>query len=95
VLPTSTHDQILGGYEEPRILAAYKKAMKAGIYDEVLDHTGQKVRAYAASTPMEYFAECSEAYFGKNDYQPFDCEELKAFDPEGLRMVEKVWGVAK
>jgi len=37
------HDQILGGYEEPRILAAYKKAMEAGIYDEALDHTGRKV----------------------------------------------------
>ncbi len=44
---------------------------------------------------MESFAECSEAYFGKNDLQLFDREELKAFDPVGYEMVEKVWGVAK
>lgn len=87
------HDQILGGYEEPRILAAYKKAMKAGIYDEVLDHTGRKVRAYAASTQMEYFAEGTEAYFDRNDFYPFVRAELKEHDPILHDLLEEIWGV--
>jgi dipeptidyl-peptidase-4 len=89
------HDQILGGYDEPRILAAYQKAMKAGIYDEVLDHTGRKVRAYAASTPMEYFAEGTEAYFDRNDFYPFVRAELKEHDPVLHDLLEEIWGVRK
>lgn len=87
------HDQILGGYEEPRILAAYRKAMKSGIYDEVLDHTGRKVRAYAATTPMEYFAEGTEAYFDRNDFYPFVRAELKEHDPVLHDLLEEIWGV--
>lgn len=86
------HDQILGGYDEPRILAAYKKAMAAGIYDEVLDHLGRKVRAYAASTPMEYFAEGTEAYFDRNDFYPFVRAELKEHDPVLHDLLEEIWG---
>jgi dipeptidyl-peptidase-4 len=89
------HDQILGGYDEPRILAAYEKAMKAGIYDEVLDHNGRKVRAYAASTPMEYFAEGTEAYFDRNDFYPFVRAELKEHDPVLHDLLEEIWGVKK
>jgi len=87
------HDQILRGYEEPRILAAYKKAMKAGIYDEVLDHNGRKVRAYAASNQMEYFAEGTEAYFDRNDFYPFVRAELKEHDPVLHDILEEIWGV--
>lgn len=87
------HDQILGGYEEPRILAAYEKAMKAGLYDEVLAHTGHKIRAYAATTPMEYFAEGTEAYFDRNDFYPFVRAELKEHDPVLHDLLEEVWGV--
>jgi hypothetical protein len=42
---------------------------------------------------MEFFAESTEAYFGRNDFQPFDRDELKAFDRSAYRMVEKAWGV--
>ena len=27
-------------------------------------------RAYATVTPQEYFAECTEAYFSRNDFSP-------------------------
>jgi hypothetical protein len=87
------HHQILGGYDEPRILAAYNRAMKAGIYEEVLAHTGRKVRAYAANTPMEYFAEGTEAYFDRNDFYPFVRAELKEHDPFLHDLLEEIWGV--
>jgi len=89
------HHQILGGYDEPRILAAYQRAMAAGLYDEVLNHRGQKVRAYAATTPMEYFAEGTEAYFDRNDFFPFVRAELKEHDPVLHDLLEEIWGIAK
>jgi dipeptidyl-peptidase-4 len=40
---------------------------------------------------MEYFAEATEAYFGKNDFFPFNREELKAHDPLMHDLVGKLW----
>ncbi len=89
------HDQILGGYDEPRIKAAYEKAMKAGIYDEVLLYTGKRARHYAASNPMEYLAEGTEAYFYRNDFYPFVRAELKEHDPVLHDLLEEIWGTKK
>jgi len=88
------HDQVLG-FDEPRIIAAYKKAMKAGLYDEVLEYTGRKVRHYAANNPMEYFAEETEAYFYRNDFYPFVRAELKQHDPVLHDLLEDIWGPMK
>lgn len=85
------HDQVLG-FDEPRIKAAYDKAMEAGLYDEVLLYTGEKVRAYAATNPMEYFAEGSEAYFYRNDFYPFVGAELKEHDPMLHALLVEIWG---
>jgi hypothetical protein len=41
---------------------------------------------------QEYFAELSEAYFGTNDIYPFVRAEVREHDPEGYRMLRKVWG---
>jgi len=89
------HDQILGGFDEPRIKAAYEKAMKVGLYDEVLLYTGRKVRAYAANNQMEYFAEGTEAYFYRNDFYPFVAAELKEHDPVLYDLLEEIWGPLK
>jgi hypothetical protein len=43
----------------------------------------------------EYFAELTEAYFGKNDTYPFNREDLKKHDPEGFMFLRKSWGVPK
>ena len=94
-LTHSYHDQILGGYDEPRLKAAYEKAMKAGIYDEGLLYSGKKVRHYAASNPMEYFAEGTEAYFYRNDFYPFVRAELKEHDPVLHDLLEEIWGIKK
>jgi hypothetical protein len=44
---------------------------------------------------QEFFAECSEAYWGRNDYQPFDRDEFAQFDPVGYRAVERAWTEVK
>lgn len=74
------------------IEAAYKKAMGAGLYDHVGHVDGGRRRAYAANNPMEYFAELTEAYFGKNDFEPFDRDGLRRFDPDGYALMREVWG---
>ncbi len=84
------HDQVLG-FDEPRIKAAYDKAMKAGLYEEVMLYTGRKVRAYAANNPKEYFAEGTEAYFYRNDFYPFVRAELKEHDPVLYDLLEEIW----
>jgi hypothetical protein len=93
-LAHSYHDQILG-FDEPRIKAAYEKAMQAGLYDKVLLYTGQKVRAYAAADHKEYFAEGTEAYFYRNDFYPFVRAELKEHDPVLHALLEDIWGPMK
>lgn len=84
------HDQFLG-FDEPRIIAAYEQAMKAGLYDEVLHYTGKKTRAYAATNHKEYFAEATEAYFYKNDFYPFVQAELKKHDPTMNTLLFDIW----
>ena len=93
-LAHSYHDQVLG-FDEPRIKAAYQKAMRAGLYDKVLLYTGQRVRAYAAVDHKEYFAEGTEAYFYRNDFYPFVRAELKEHDPVLHDLLEDIWGPLK
>ncbi|HAY78623.1 MAG TPA: metallopeptidase [Planctomycetaceae bacterium] len=90
-LAHSYHDQVLG-FDEPRIKAAYKRAMEAGIYDNVLDHTGKRVRHYAATNHREYFAEGTEAYFYRNDFYPFVRAELEQHDPGLHELLVEIWG---
>ena len=75
------HDRVLGN-DEPRLLAAYKNAKASGKYDRVerQDSEGRKRfdRAYALTSVQEYFAEGTEAFFGANDFFPFNKDQLKA-----------------
>jgi hypothetical protein len=84
------HFTLLGEKYEP-LVAAYKQAMERKLYDSVEFVTGGKRKAYAATNEAEYFAELSEAYFGKNDFFPFTREELQKHDPVGYEMVKKAW----
>ncbi len=86
------HDRVLPqGYGNPEILACFKQAQAGGKYEKVRRANGKEERHYALTNAMEYFAECSEAYFGRNDFQPFDRAELKEFDPAGYELIEKCW----
>jgi hypothetical protein len=95
------HDKVVpGGYQNPAILGAYQKAKASGSYDAAKRWTGEKIAdkpalAYAMNNQMEYFAESTESYFDRNDFEPFDRTELQAKDPAMLKVVEEAWGIAE
>jgi hypothetical protein len=84
------HDQVLG-FDEPRIREAYDKYKASGRGDTVLLFSGKRVKHYALTTPMEFFAEMTEAYFGVNDFFPFNRAELKDAEPEIYELLANVW----
>jgi hypothetical protein len=84
------HDQVLG-FDEPRIKEAYEKFKKSGHGDATLLYNGKRVKHYALTTPMEFFAEMTEAYFGVNDFFPFNRAELKEAEPEIYELLAGVW----
>jgi hypothetical protein len=85
------HDQVLG-FEHREVKAAYDAAKASGRYEKVLFWDNRQVRHYALTDPKEYFAECSEAFFGTNDFFPFVRAELREFDPEIVRVLHDAWG---
>lgn len=87
------HDQFLEkGHKNAEVAGAFENARKAKRYANVLHYDGKTVRAYAATNPMEYFAESTEAFFGANDFYPFVRAELKAHDAEMERILQTLWG---
>jgi len=77
------------------IYEAWQHAEKLGLYRNVKDDAGATLeKAYAAQNHLEYFAEISCAYFVGCNYAPFNRAELKAYDPVGYALVEKLWGIA-
>ena len=90
------HDQVLG-FNHPEVKACYDRAVANKSYDKVSRKNWQGkmtegVRAYAMTTPMEYFAETTEAFFGQNDFFPYHRAELEAHDPEMVAVLKKAWG---
>ena len=53
--------------------------------------TGRRVKHYALTDPMEFFAEMTEAYFGANDFFPFTRAELKESEPEIYDLLGIIW----
>jgi hypothetical protein len=88
------HHQVLG-FDHPQIIAAYKKADEGGTYNAILRSNGRTERAYGMNDHKEYFAETSEAFFGTNDFYPFDKQQLKKHDPEMYQLLGKLWRVEK
>ncbi len=90
------HDRVLArGFGNPDIKAAFESAKSKGLYDKVEQRFGDgrsaQVRAYAITNPMEYFAECSEAFFSTNDFFPFNREQLAKHDPAMIDVLKKLW----
>ncbi len=49
-------------------------------------------QAEAYKNSRSYFIELSEAYWGENDFYPFDYAELERHDPEGFELLQKIYG---
>jgi hypothetical protein len=47
------------------------------------------------TSPQEYFAESTEAFFSRNDFFPFTRDELKKHDPEMYELLERLWNLRK
>jgi hypothetical protein len=86
------------GYVNAEVIGAYQKAKAAKSYDSVPRRPGAGKpevpgeRAYAMTNPMEYFAETTEAYFSRNDFFPYNNEELRKHDPGMFALLGKLWG---
>ncbi len=95
------HDRVLpGGFGNKEIKAAYERAKAGKSYDKVERWFGNgrantKEKAYAMTSPMEYFAETTEAFFSRNDFFPFTRVELKKHDPEMEQLLGRLWGATQ
>ena len=90
------HDQVLeNGFQNKAVRDAYKKAKAKGAYEKVLLYSGRTVKHYGLTNQMEYFAECTEAYLGVNDFYPFVRAELNEHDPGMFQLLKKIWGEVK
>jgi hypothetical protein len=87
------HDQFVpDGFENPDIKNVWKAEMESKRYDQVLHWDGKRVKHYAETNQMEFFAETTEAYFGRNDFYPFVSAELKTYDPGAYKLMLSFWG---
>jgi hypothetical protein len=85
------HNQVIG-FEDARVLAAWKKFCDSGKYTSTLMSSGRKGKHYGLTNQKEFFAEMSEAYFGTNDFYPFVAGELKEAEPELFALLAEIWG---
>jgi hypothetical protein len=90
------YDDMEYGFDNPLIAAAYNNAVSSGLYLNVQYHHGGGVysnqpSAYALTNKLEYFAELTEAYFGLNDYYPFNKAQLETYDPLGYSALQTIW----
>jgi len=62
-------------------------------YESVLHICGRPRRAYALNNDQEYFAECSEAFLGTNDFYQFVRSELQQRDSKMYELLGRLWNV--
>lgn len=84
------HDQVLG-FDEPRIIEAFDRFKQSGHGESALRFDGARVRHYGLTDAKEFFAEMTEAFFGSNDFFPFNRAELLTAEPEIHALLETVW----
>ena len=88
------HDQFLS-FDNKRIIEVFENYKKSGRGEKTLLHNGNRVKHYALTNHKEFFAEMTEAYFGVNDFFPFNRAELKDSEPEILELMREMWEPAK
>lgn len=84
------------GFDDARITNTFNTVLGSGLYRNVKVHNGNEEysiteTAYSLTNKKEYFAELTEAYFGRNDIFPFNKNELESYDTLGFNMIESVW----
>lgn len=84
------HNNVLR-FDNPEVKKVFDQAKGARLYDSVRHVLGGQKKAYALTNEKEYFAEITEAYFGKNDFFPFTKRDLERHDPAGFELVGKMW----
>ena len=84
------HDQVLG-FDNAEIKAAWKKFVDSGKYARVPHMNGKMRPHYGLTNQMELFAEMTEAYFGMNDFFPFNRAELQREEPELTALLARIW----
>jgi hypothetical protein len=75
------HDRVLGN-EDADIKNGFNRIQQSQLYETISYNMGSKQKAYALTNRFEYFAESTEAFFGKNDFFPYDKEDF---------LVPKLW----
>jgi hypothetical protein len=85
------HDQVLG-FDDPRVLAAWEDFKASGKGADALLYDGSRVRHYGLTDQKEFFAEMTEAYFGSNDFHPFNRAQLKTEFPKLYELLAEIWG---
>lgn len=90
-LAHSYHDQVLG-FENPDVMASWKAFVDSGKYTKTRFINGGMRRHYALTDQKEFFAEMTEAYFGTNDFFPFNRADLRDSEPGIFALMKKVWG---
>ncbi len=86
------HDRVLG-FGDAELEAALDRVKAEGALDRVDYVGGGQRRAYALTDARELFAELSEAWFGLNDYAPFDRRALEARLPWAAALVDARWSL--
>ncbi len=87
------HRFLPGGYNHPLILGAYQRAKAGGRYRRVRYTMAPAARPTPSPIRWSSLPRARKPISDANDFQPFDRDELKAFDRSAYRMVEKAWGV--
>ena len=86
------HDQFIeNGFENSAIKEAWRKTIDDGKYVKTLHVDGHETKHYALTDHKEFFAEFTEAFFGVNDFFPFNRGELKKDAPEIENLMRTIW----
>jgi hypothetical protein len=85
------HDICLSEQQKKLVTTTFQQATQSKKYESVPYGLGGKKKAYAIENEFEYFAEMTEAYWGKNDYYPYTRKDLQEFDTKGFELMEAVW----
>lgn len=86
------HDTVLGN-EDSDVKKAFERVQGSRAYEKVLYNLGGQQKAYALTNRFEFFAESTEAFFGRNDFFPFDMQDLKHFDFQTYLLMKEKWQV--